>query len=154
MTPSSRDLASSRDRLKTCLYYCNTYGHQTCEGSDLKWEAATHVVTRSFNHLILWGHATSKILYISTCTRPMATKHGKVTTYSEGLPPINSHNPLNEANPWRWTFKLKMIIILQLIHFLFLVELSLFSTRAFSKLHFFSLTRHIKVYPIHSLYIH
>ena len=31
----------------------------------------------------------------------------------------------------------KIITILRLIHFLFLVELSLFSTRAFSKLHFF-----------------
>ena len=25
----------------------------------------------------------------------MATKHGKVVTHCEGLPPINSYNPLN-----------------------------------------------------------
>ena len=29
------------------------------------------------------------------CTRPMATKHGKVVPLCEGHPPINSHNPLN-----------------------------------------------------------
>ena len=34
------------------------------------------------------------ILY-STCTRPMAIKHGKMMTHLDGLPPINSHNPLD-----------------------------------------------------------
>ena len=34
------------------------------------------------------------ILY-STCTRPMAIKHGKMLVHLDGLPPINSHNPLN-----------------------------------------------------------
>ena len=53
----------------------------------------------------------------------------------------------NETNPWRWTFKLK-IISPSTNPFLFLVEFSLFSTRAFSKLHFFSsLTWHFKSYP-------
>ena len=52
-----------------------------------------------------------------------------------------------ETNPWRWTFKLK-IISPSTNPFLFLVELSLFSTRAFSKLHFFSsLAWHFKTYP-------
>ena len=31
--------------------------------------------------------------HISTTTKPMSTKLGKVVGY--GLPPINSHNPLN-----------------------------------------------------------
>ena len=44
---------------------------------------------------------------------------------------------------WWSRFKLKIITILRLIHFLFLVELSLFSTTAFSKLNFFSLKLHI-----------
>ena len=33
--------------------------------------------------------------YISTCTRPMITKYGKVWSCHEGLPPINSYNPKN-----------------------------------------------------------
>ena len=33
--------------------------------------------------------------HISTCTRPVDTKHGKVVTYREGFPLIKSHNPLN-----------------------------------------------------------
>ena len=32
---------------------------------------------------------------ISTCTRPMAIKHGKMMTHTDELPPIHSHNPLN-----------------------------------------------------------
>ena len=36
------------------------------------------------------------ILHISTCTRPIAPKHGKVVTHRAGLPIINSHNPLNK----------------------------------------------------------
>ena len=30
-------------------------------------------------------------LNISTCSTPMAAKHGKVMTYREGLPPLKSH---------------------------------------------------------------
>ena len=61
---------------------------------------------------------------------------------------LKSYVLSNETNPWRWTFKLKIITILRLLHFLFLVELLLFSARAFSILHFFcSLTSHIKTYP-------
>ena len=43
----------------------------------------------------LWGYTTYQILYISACTRPMATKNGKVVTHSERLLPINSYNHLN-----------------------------------------------------------
>ena len=39
----------------------------------------------------LWGYTTYQILYISACTRPMATKNGKVVTHSERLLPINSY---------------------------------------------------------------
>ena len=41
------------------------------------------------NHMVLRGHVTNQICYISTCTRTMDTKQGKVATYCEGLPPIN-----------------------------------------------------------------
>ena len=39
--------------------------------------------------------ATYQILYISTCTRPMASKHGKMETLCKGTPLVSSHNPLN-----------------------------------------------------------
>ena len=47
------------------------------------------------------SHSKSYIrsFYISTCTRSMATKHGKVVTVHEGRRPINSYNPLNSHNP-------------------------------------------------------
>ena len=56
-------------------------------GLDIQWRASIHKVTWSFNHIVLWCHVINWIFYISTCTRPMATKHGKVLTYREGLPP-------------------------------------------------------------------
>ena len=34
-------------------------------------------------------------MLIFTCTKPMVTKRGKVLTYHEGVPHIESHNPLN-----------------------------------------------------------
>ena len=34
-------------------------------------------------------------IFISTCTRPMVTKHGKVVTLREAIPPKHSHNHLN-----------------------------------------------------------
>ena len=41
----SRSLAWSRDKLETiCLYYCNTYGHQTWQGDDIWRRASTHIV--------------------------------------------------------------------------------------------------------------
>ena len=50
---------------------------------------------------------TCLILYISNCTRPMATKHSKmVVTYRDGLPAINSHNPLNmDSREVMWQIK-------------------------------------------------
>ena len=43
--------------------------------------------------MVLWDHVTNKMFYISIFT--MATKHGKMVTYVEWLPPRNSHNPSN-----------------------------------------------------------
>ena len=37
------------------------------------------------------------MLYISTCTKPMASKHGKVVTLREGRLPINSSNTLKHV---------------------------------------------------------
>ena len=38
---------------------------------------------------------TNEILYISTWTRSLARKYGKVETFRDWLPPINSHKLLN-----------------------------------------------------------
>ena len=59
--------------------------------------------THSRSHIILQlhdflCHVAYSILYISTLTRPMATKHGKVATFHKGIPPINSHNYLNTCS--------------------------------------------------------
>ena len=42
----------------------------------------------------------SNTFYISTCTRPTATKHGKVVTYHEWVPHIKSHNPFKKVVTW------------------------------------------------------
>ena len=44
-----------------------------------------------------------------TCTGPVTAKHGKLETFREGLPPINSHNPLNLWSG-EVTLKIKTII--------------------------------------------
>ena len=41
---------------------------------------------------------TNQILCISTCYRPMATKHGKRVTLRDLILPINSQNPLNKVH--------------------------------------------------------
>ena len=55
----------------------------------------SHIVTLSFHRLILWDYWTNQICYISTSTRPIATKHGMIVTHCEDLPPIKLHDPLN-----------------------------------------------------------
>ena len=45
-------------------------------------------------HVVLQSHWTDKIQYISSYTRPVAKKHGRVVIYREGPPPITSHNLL------------------------------------------------------------
>ena len=77
------------------LHYHNAYCHQSCHGGPLPSGAPTHNVTWFFNYAVVWDHVTSFVCHICTCTTPMDTKHGKVTTYCEGLPPIKLQNPLN-----------------------------------------------------------
>ena len=52
----------------------------------------THKVTWSLNKVVMWGHVTNYIHYISTCRRPINTKLGKVLTYSKRLPYLKSHD--------------------------------------------------------------
>ena len=47
---------------------------------NLLWEAPTHDLPWSLNHVVLLGHVKNWILNISTGTRPMATNYGKVVT--------------------------------------------------------------------------
>ena len=42
---------------------------------------------------------------ISTCTRPMASKHGKMINYQNGLTTIKLYNPLR-----KWSRKVTSII--------------------------------------------
>ena len=53
----------------------------------------TKPMTTKLGKVLTYSHSQSYI--ISICIRPIATKHGKIMTHREGLPPIDSHNPLN-----------------------------------------------------------
>ena len=49
----------------------------------------------SFNQVVLWGHMTIQIVYITTDTRSMVTEESKVMViYHEELPHRNSHTSL------------------------------------------------------------
>lgn len=76
------------------LHFHSTHDIQTWHGCDLPWGVSTHNIMWSFNHVVLWTQVTNS--YIATFTRQMATKHGKVLTYGEGLPSVKSQNPLNK----------------------------------------------------------
>ena len=98
MSLLSRGLTKTIDKLKKShLFYNNVYSHQTWLCGDMQWGwgAPTHKVTKSFNHMVLWGYVTNQMCRISTCTRLMTAKHHKVVTYHEKLPPIKLCNPLN-----------------------------------------------------------
>ena len=92
MWPCGR--ARSCDKLKTCVYHDNTYGHLAWQVGDISWRASTQKVSWSFNYVVLWCHMTY-VLYMFTYTKPMSTKYGKMVALHEGHPHINSHNPLN-----------------------------------------------------------
>ena len=52
-------------------------------------------VTRLFHHVVLQGHVKHFSCCITTTTRPMATKLGKVVTCYKKLQSIKLHKPLN-----------------------------------------------------------
>ena len=92
---NSQSFDRSLDKLEALyLYYHNTCGKRTWHSGYIHWGAPTHKGTRYLNLAVLWGHVTNFI-----CTRSMSTKYGKLVTYSEGLPFINSYNPVN-----MWTY--------------------------------------------------
>ena len=44
--------------LKTYHHNYNAYGYQTCQSNDILWEASTHKVTWTFDHVTLWYNVT------------------------------------------------------------------------------------------------
>ena len=95
-TPWSCGLASSNDKLNMLyLYYHNDYGYQTWQGSSIEWRMSFSNVRKSLNDVLLQGHVTNYICYISTTTKPLAINLSKVVSYYKMLPPKKSDNPLN-----------------------------------------------------------
>ena len=103
MPPNPLSMCSrecSRDKLKTYLYQQNAYGHKTYQRSDITQGVPTHKFTYPLNEVVMWGHETNWICYISTCRRPLNTKLGKSLTYNERLPSLKSHDPLITWRTW------------------------------------------------------
>ena len=44
--------------------------------------------------MVVLGHMTNLMYYISIWIKPIATKYGKVVNYREGLQQVESHDPL------------------------------------------------------------
>lgn len=84
MTISSRDLATSRDKLKPLRFYCrSTYGHHTWLDGDISWGAPKRKLIWHFDHVILQCHVTNEDHYIPTTRMPMSTtRRCKLVTYS------------------------------------------------------------------------
>ena len=62
---------------------------------DIRWQLPFHKVTRFFDHVVLKGHVNYFSCGITTTTRTMATKFGKVVTYYKKLQSTKSHKPLS-----------------------------------------------------------
>lgn len=59
-------------------------------------EVPTHKIVWPFNHVILGGHVTKYMHFISTCRRPKSSKLRKVVTYRERLPNESSCDKLKK----------------------------------------------------------
>ena len=71
------------------------------QGDYKQWGAYFHKVIKPFDHVILQGHVTNQTRYISTTTRPMIIKFGKVVSYYGWLPCITSSNPRKKSGHMR-----------------------------------------------------
>ena len=60
----------------------------------LTMRVPTHKVTWSYNQVVCWDHVTNQNHYISTTTKRVAAKLGRVGIYDLKLPFITSCNPL------------------------------------------------------------
>ena len=92
MALESHGLRRSYGKLKTS-YYHSTCGHQIWQVDDLPWLAPACKVSWLFRHVGLWDHMT-KSKHIFTTTDSVATKLGRMVTYHDGPPPIESSDHL------------------------------------------------------------
>ena len=97
MTTKHGKVMKLHDKLKTYLQRHKTYDHNTYHGGDILQGIPTNKSTWTLNKMIMWGHVTNQMHYISTCRRTMDTKLGKVLTYIEKLP---SQKPHDILVPW------------------------------------------------------
>ena len=79
------------------LHYHHAYGHNTYEGVGMSQGAPTHKFTWLLLEVIMWGHVANTFF---TCRRLMNTKLRKLLTFSERLPPLNSHDTLTTRPTW------------------------------------------------------
>ena len=90
----------SRGKCKTLhLHFCNIYGHQTWQNSNLRWDEPTFKVTWPFDYVVTWRILKT---FICTSTISMATKLGRVVTYGWKIPPIKSCDLLITWSRDKW----------------------------------------------------
>ena len=74
----------SCDKCKTLyLHFSSTYDHKTAQSGNLQWGKYNFKVMSPFDFVVTWQ---MKKTYISTSTASMATKFGRVVTYSWKIP--------------------------------------------------------------------
>ena len=78
------DIFSCLVGIQLTLNYQNAYGRQTFQSGDLLPGAFTNKYAWHLKRVVLWGHLTNKIR-ISTCSRCMDTKLGKLLTEGKRL---------------------------------------------------------------------
>ena len=70
---------------------------------NLSWwrrRVSTHKFTWPLFEVVLWGHVTKWIQYISIYRWPKDTKLSKVLTYHERLSSLKQHDPLTKWPTW------------------------------------------------------
>ena len=79
------------------LVFHNTYGHQTCQSSNLQWGGYLQ------SHVTCWlrGHETNVKPYIFTFAIPMATKLDRVVTCGGGNPTFKVTWPIDYMVTWQ-----------------------------------------------------
>ena len=84
-----------REKLKIkYLFFCKAFSYQTWQGGDLWWGKLIHNARWPSDHVILWGQVTNWKLSMSSSTRSMTTKHGRLVTYDVWNAPMESHDSL------------------------------------------------------------
>ena len=96
--PHDRLTLDPREKLKIkYLFFCNAFSYQTWQGGNLWWGKLIHNARWPSDHVILWGQVTNWKLNISSSTRSMTTKYGRLVTYDGCNAPMESHDPLTSS---------------------------------------------------------